>query len=80
MKLKEMIQANHLIAEFMGTGDRVQYYEWDALMKVTKKIFAKHEQKDPKVCEMLRYALYWNNFDHIYENVIFVIKYFKTKK
>lgn len=76
-----MIEADKLINKFMGNRNTdVQYYNsWDNLMKVTKHIFRKYEKDDTaKICELLRYALYWNDFEDIYAKTIFLIKHFKN--
>lgn len=85
MKLFEMIEADKLINRFMGNRtitDVCYWNSWDNLMKVTEKIFKQYE-KNPskkKCCEMLRYALYWNRFDHVYEETIRTINYFYGTK
>ncbi len=83
MKISQMIEADKAINRFMGnrTGADVRYWDsWGNLMKVTKRIFKDHEKQHAGVCEMLRYALYWNNFEHIYEVTIFTINHLKGWK
>ena len=83
MTLSQYLKTDKLINEFMGNGlgtEQEYYQSWNQLMKVTKEIFKRYEKKDTqKICQQLRYALYWNDFEHIYETTVFVIKQLKTE-
>lgn len=80
MNFSEMIEADKIINGFMQNAigkPQVYYDSWNNLMKVTKEIFKLYEKNDKaKMCELLRYALYWNNFEHVYSVTILMIKHF----